>query len=401
MTTTRRLTLTEFETLPGQELTTSERDGVRRLHKGIRVEPTLGAEGRYDLTADQRIGLVCLPGLVIEIRPKVPMSSVLFLVSYACDAAAWFAQQPELARNADLTEVLAIMLARLTEQATRRGLLNGYRTEDEALQAPRGRVLFDEQIRRRLAVAPPIEVRHDVFTADIIENRLLLAALEFMGRLPHRSLAATREVARAKRLFGAVQLVRFPPAAIPEIAFTRLNRHYEPAVSLASLLLRSSSLDLGAGGSRASAFLIDMNVVFEQFVRAAMRTALGADMATFPDRAPGIWLDEKGAVPLKPDLCLIRGGTLVWVGDAKYKRLASGAYNNADLYQVLAYSTALGLPGGLLVYAADQGVTSAEHVVTRSGKRFRIAALDLFAPPKSILRQIDGLARHAEGRLAM
>jgi 5-methylcytosine-specific restriction enzyme subunit McrC len=337
-----------------------------------------------------------LAGLVVEIRPKVPISSVLFLVSYACDAAAWFAQQPELARDADLTEMLAIMLARLTEQATRRGLLNGYRSEDESLQAPRGRVLFDEQLRRWLGAAPPIEVRHDVFTSDIVENRLLLAGLEAMGRLPHRSLAPKREISRAKRLFGAVQLVRFPPAAIPEIVFTRLNRHYQPAVSLASLLLRSSSLELGAGGSRGSAFLIDMNVVFERFVRLAMRKALGADTITFPDRPPLTWLDQKGVVPLKPDLCLVRGGKVVWVGDAKYKRLPSGAYNNADLYQMLAYSVALGLSGGTLVYAAEDGVTSAEHVV--GARRLRVAALDLREPPRRILQQIEAVARDTAAR---
>lgn len=392
-TTPRRLTLTEFQTLPAQALTASERDGIRRLHDGIRVEPTLGAEGKYDLTPDQRIGLVCLPTVVIEVRPKVPMSSVLFLVSYACDAAKWFEQQPDLARDADLVEILAIMLARVVEQVTRRGLLNGYECEDESLQAPRGRILFEEQLRRRLGFSPPIEVRHDIFTADIVENRLLLAALDAMGRLPQRSLAAKRELARAKRLFGAVRLVRFAPPNIPEIGFTRLNSHYHPAVSLASLLLRSSSLDLGAGAGRGSAFLIDMNVVFERFVRMAMRNALGADTGTFPDRPPRMWLDQKGTVPLKPDLCLVKDGRVVWVGDAKYKRLPSGAYNNSDLYQLLAYCVALGLAGGTLIYAADQGVRNAEHVVAATGKRLRVAALDLSESRKRILEQIEVIAR--------
>ena len=86
-----------------------------------------------------------------------------------------------------------------------RGLLNGYTIEDEPLQAPRGRILFDEQIRRRLGHAPPIEVRHDVFTANILENRLLQAALETMGRIPLRSAVARRELVRAQRLFGSVK----------------------------------------------------------------------------------------------------------------------------------------------------------------------------------------------------
>ncbi len=290
----RRLKLTEFKTQISVALSVTERDSIRRLHPGIRIEPTLGSEDRYDLTADQRVGLVCLPSLVIEVRPKVPMSSVLFLLSYSCDAASWFKEQPELSIELDLVEMLAIMLARMVQQATRRGLLNGYQCEDESLQAPRGRILFDEQIRRRLGISPPIEVRHDIFTSDIVENRILLAALSAMGRIPHRSDGTRREIFRAERLFGAVRRTNFAPTAVPDVVFTRLNRHYQPAVSLASLLLRSASLDLGAGGARGSAFLIDMNSAFEQFVRRALRDALNARAEQFPDRPPRPALDSTG-----------------------------------------------------------------------------------------------------------
>jgi len=392
----RRLTLTEFKTQPAVALSVNERDSVRRLHAGIRIEPTLGSEGRYDLTPDQRVGLVCLPSLVIEVRPKVPMSSVLFLLSYSCGAVSWFEQQPELSTDLDLVEMLAVMLARMVQQVTRRGLLNGYQCEDESLQAPRGRILFDEHIRRRLGISPPIEVRHDVFTSDIVENRLLLAALGAMGRIPYRSDGTRREIRRAERLFGAVRRVHFAPTAVPEVVFTRLNRHYQPTVSLASLLLRSASLDLGAGGARGSAFLIDMNSAFEQFVRSALREVLNVRAARFPDHAPRTRLDKAGVVPLKPDLCLIDDARVVWAGDAKYKRLPAGAYRNADLYQLLAYAVALNLPGGMLIYAADEGVNAAEHVVVHADKRLHVVALDLLAPRAMVLRQIESIARHIQ-----
>jgi 5-methylcytosine-specific restriction enzyme subunit McrC len=390
----RRLTLTEFKTHPAIALSVAERDAIRRLYPGILLEPTLGSEGRYDLTPDQHIGVVCLPGVTVEVRPKVPMSSVLFLLSYACDAVSWFHQHPEFTKDLDLVEVLAIMLARIVQHATRHGLLNGYQGVDESLAAPRGRILFDEQIRRRQGISPPIEARHDVFTSDILENRLLFAALAAIGRIPLRSDRAKREIFRARRLFGAVERVHFAPAAVPDVIFTRLNGHYQPAIALASLILRSMSLDLGAGGPRGSAFLIDMNTVFEQFVRRALRSALDVDASTFPDRSPATRLDEAGVVALRPDLCLIEKQRIAWVGDAKYKRLSTGAYQNADLYQLLAYAVALDLRGGTLIYAADEGTSAAEHIVLNAGKRLRVVALDLLAAPKKILQQIDTVANH-------
>jgi 5-methylcytosine-specific restriction enzyme subunit McrC len=391
-TSVGRLTLTEFRTEPAVLLSAAERDALRRLHPGIRIEPTIGYEGRYDLTPDQRIGLVSLPTLVVEVRPKVPMSSVLFLVSYACDAASWFDEHPEFSRELDLLEMIAVMLAKLVQHATRRGLLNGYQTQDEPLQAPRGRVLFDELIRRRLGHTPPIDVRHDVFTADILENRLLLAALATLSRISPRSSVARRELVRAQGLFGAVTRLQFPAATVPEVVFTRLNSHYQPAVSLARFVLKSAALDVGAGSVKGSAFLIDMNTVFEVFVRTALREALGADSQEFPSRPPRTHLDRAGVVPLKPDLCLVEKGRIMWVGDAKYKRLPVGGYRNADLYQLLAYSIALDLPGGTLIYAADDGVATAEHSVLESEKRLKVITLDLAASRPQILGRLRAIA---------
>ena len=389
----RRLKLTEFQREQDVALSGDECDAVRRLHPGIRIEPSLGSQGRYDLTPDQRIGLICLPALVIEIRPKVPMSSVVFLVSYGCDAVSWADQYAELAHAPDVVELLAIMLARMVQHATRRGLLNGYQSEDESLQAPRGRLLFDEQIRRRQGIAPPIEVRHDVFTADVLENRLLLSALLLMGRIPHRSEKCRREIFRAQGLLGAVKRLRFAPAAVPGVIFTRLNQHYRPAIALATVLLRSGSLDLGDGGGKGCAFLIDMNDVFERFVRGALRTALRVDTRRLPERAPKIRLDKRGIIPLKPDLCVLNHQRVIWVGDVKYKRLPMAAYLNADLYQLLAYAVALDLPDGTLIYAADEGVAAAEHVVRHSYKQLRVIALDLSAPWRKLLEQINDIAR--------
>ena len=391
----RRLKLAEFRTERAVSLSVGERDALRRLHPGIRIEPTLGAADLYDLTADQRVGVISLPSVVIEVRPKVPMSSVLLLVSYACDAASLFAERPEFAENDNLADVIAIMLARIVVHTTRRGLLNGYRTEDESLQAPRGRILFDEQNRRRLGISPPIEVRHDVFTPDVLENRLLLAALRGMNSIGRRSDRAKRELFRAQGLLGGVSMQHFRPSAIPEVLFTRLNQHYLPAISLAVLVLRSASLDIGHGGPQGSAFLIDMNVVFERFVRTALRATVGVDIARFPERAPATYLDEAAIVPLKPDLCLVENQRITWIGDAKYKRLPSGAYTNADLYQLLAYAVALNLAGGTLIYAADEGVRRAEHLVLEAGKRLRVEALDLRAPPTAILRQVREVAERS------
>lgn len=55
---------------------------------------------------------------------------------------------------------------------------------------------------------------------------------------------------------------------------------------------------------------------------------------------PRLHLDRQAIVALEPDPSLWKGGRCRFVGDVKYKRDTGGGHND-DLYQLLAYATAL------------------------------------------------------------
>ena len=94
---------------------------------------------------------------------------------------------------------------------------------------------------------------------------------------------------------------------------------------------------------------------------------------------------------MKPDLVWYRGGKPLAVIDAKYKIEKVVGYPNADLYQMLAYCTALGLPIGHLVYA--RGNESEQQLVVRgSGVQLHVHALDLELMPTQLLIQVDEVA---------
>ncbi|MEK8143849.1 hypothetical protein NKH18_23745 [Streptomyces sp. M10(2022)] len=97
---------------------------------------------------------------------------------------------------------------------------------------------------------------------------------------------------------------------------------------------------------------------------------------------------------------------LVWYGnhglpqavaDAKYKAEKPEGFPDADLYQMLAYCTALGLSDGHLVYARgyEPGTT---HRVRHAGIRIHQHALALEQSPDELLASIASIARlMAEG----
>ena len=356
----------------------------------IGIAPTLDREGEYRLTPGSIVGAVELGDLSVLIEPKIGIPQLL---SMACYAISKFKPQPELfdfPQERALPDVLALALASAARQAFSRGLIHGYRVEEESLYTVRGRIMVAEQLRRRFGIPLPVKVRYDEFTNDILANRLVRAAVYRLGSMRLRSQPARRQLGRIAGMLENVSPVEFRPNAVPDIRFDRLNEHYRGVVSLSQLILRHGAFESSRGEVRASGFLMDMNVVFQEFVTVALREALGVSANAFRER-PISSLDEGDHVHLRPDLVWRDGVRHVFVGDAKYKNITGGRMPNADMYQLLAYVTALDLPGGLLIYAKGEADT-ATYQVRHSGKRLEVAALDLSGTLDEVLARVEWLA---------
>ena len=287
-------------------------------------------------------------------------------------------------------DTLALALAAAARRAFARGLLHGYRTEEAALHAVRGRIRFSEQLRRRFGIAVSVEVRYDEFTDDIAENRLVKAAVARLGEMRLRSRQARRGLGWIAATLENVSPVEFIPKAVPEVTFDRLNEHYRGAVGLSRLILRYSAFEASRGKVRATGFLMNMNTLFQEFVAAALRESLGVSERVFHEKDIGS-LDEGREVNLRPDLTWWDGNTCTFVGDAKYKLVKPAGVPNADLYQLLAYVTALDLPGGLLIYAQGEA-DAASFKVRHSGKQLEVAALDLGGTLDDVLARVGDVA---------
>ena len=114
----------------------------------------------------------------------------MFLIAYSMDPKHWRRNAVELARDDGILEAIIFAFTHHTRQAIHRGLLRGYRGEDDALNTVRGRIRFGDQIQRRFDIPLPVEVAFDEFTEDIEKNRLLRTAIDRLGHTFIRSEAA-------------------------------------------------------------------------------------------------------------------------------------------------------------------------------------------------------------------
>ncbi len=386
----REIDLQEYQRSGAHRLSAGERDALHRTASVV-VEPAEGLDGEYILTPQSTVGAVEIGDLSVLIEPKIGIPQVLSLACYAIGKVKFQPEDFDYRDEYALPDALAIALTSHARRAFARGLLHGYRTEEEALYTVRGRIRFDEQLRRRFGVPLPVEVRYDEFTDDVLANQLVKAAAYRLGRMRLRAPEARRNLGWLAAMLEGVSLVDFPPKDVPSIRYDRLNEHYRGVVELSRLILRHGEFETGRGAVRASGFLMDMNVVFQEFVTVALRDALGVSPYAFLEkRIPD--LDDAGRIHLRPDLTWWEGSSCVFVGDAKYKNVAGERrVPNADLYQLLAYATALDLPGGLLIYAQGEADTTT-YRVRRSGKRLEVASLDLSDTLDDVLTRVRELA---------
>ena len=406
VTMMRKINLQEHQDSEPEPLTPAQLNALQRAELGIGIRAA-DAYGEYILKPSSTVGAIELGDLSVLIEPKIGIPKLL---SMACYAIGAYKQRPldefEFSKEKSLPDLLALALAAAAQRAFAGGLLHDYRAEEDALYTVRGRIRVADQIRRRFSIPMPIEVGWDEFTDDILANRLVRAAVGRLRRMRLRRTDARRGLAWVSGMLGNVSAVEFRPSDVPGVKFDRLNERYRNVVGLSRLILRHSAFESGRGGVRASGFTMDMNKVFEEFVTTALRDELrGADCIFRAQQ--WVNLDVDGQVKMRPDLTLTQGGRFVFVGDVKYKRTAPGRILHPDLYQLLAYTTALDMPAGLLIYAKDdsaEGETAERtHTVEHAGKALQIAALnlegDLFEDVMVDVKRIAGLVRAQVDRI--
>ncbi|RFS82641.1 restriction endonuclease [Actinomadura spongiicola] len=376
---------TEHELTP-EQVTALSAAGLARVAPGPR--PGLWRVRDNGLVGAARAGPAGDP-VEIRVEPKTPIDRLLFLLGHARGVRGWRQEEVDAEGRPDLLPALAHAFARAAERALRQGVLLGYRETEEALPVVRGRIRVADQLRRRHGFPAPVEVRYDDYTTDIPENRLLLAAAHRLLVLPDVP-AATRGLLRhlLLRLDGVERLVpgRPPPAWSP----SRLNTRYQTALGLAALVLRGASYELDDGTTvRVDGLMLEMWRVFEDFVCVALAEALRPYGGTVKLQDKRHHLDRARRVPLRPDLVVnTADGRPSTVVDAKYK---TGDTPQGDLYQVLAYCTAMRLHRGYLVYASKAETHT--HVITGTdGLRVAETALDLSSSPDGLRAQVERLA---------
>lgn len=387
----RTIVLPEQQTTPcqlskaelGLLLGAQRNSGAGILSVGL--APAAG-EDFYQVRTGSIVGTLAWPELQVQIRPKVDLANLFFLLSYGLPLVEWRDGVFPYEQSRDLFLAVAAVFELELRRALRYGLARGYIDREEPLAGLRGRLLIDRQLIGRQGQAIPLECRFQEHTEDVPLNRVIKAALRRLTSAPLGDHALSRRLRQVLGAFTEVEDADYAPSQLPAVVINRLNNRWEGALKLAELILNGESLRDEAGSIRGTAFVVDMNKLFERFLEEVVRAEATHDGFAFARQSPQ-WLTAD--ILMRPDLVISRRGTKLAVGDAKYIELEG--WPHANLYQMLAYCISMGLPRGLLIYANTRPLEA--HRVLGQDVELEIMGIDMSAEPPDLLRQARVAAR--------
>jgi 5-methylcytosine-specific restriction enzyme subunit McrC len=376
--------------------------------------------GRRTLRAGHMVGVLAQGDYSLQILPKIDYTSdqvgsssetegailsatsnLLHMLSYAYGFRTRNVHTALLAtRRGSWLEVLTRIFSEELHRLVRGGIDRGYVSVTETVGVLRGRWEIERQLTRGPLQKHLFDVVHDEFSEDTPLNRIFKFTVELL-------LGETRDAKNRSLLLDLrewfLEVARLPlldPADLDQIHLTRLNERYQSPYNLAKLLLECRIPVMQFGDRPLTAFLLDMDLLFQRFVAGflsrhfseivpedwssgSIRSQMKGKPTYLMERLP----TGQANYQLIPDLCLESRGGQVWaILDTKYKALDLDSDDlsptESDVYQVLVYCDRLGSRVAALVFPSvhDMPNVITEYRTQRGDVHVLVSTVNLHRP---------------------
>lgn len=243
---------------------------IKELRSGLEISPT------------SYVGSVEFSDFIIRVSPKYTMDvgNINKLFDYAWSVKPQIkikfldsSVDVEQEGKELLVDVIINSLIQQCEYLLKRGLLKSYNVHDENVSFLRGKLIMKSQIQINMKKNVKFACEFDELEHDILENKILLAALSTSHNITNND-----ELKRRLRML-MYQYSTFTTHSIimPQdfdiIRYNRLNQHYEAAHDLSRLILESTGFREYRKEKKIKIkpFFINMDEVFEKFVERLIR----------------------------------------------------------------------------------------------------------------------------------
>lgn len=363
---------------------------------------------KLTITAGKFVGLVPLNSRVfIHVEPKTPVWNLLAILSAVNGDVVelqTLEREYRVASTAPHHVLAAIALAftRSLGALEVAGLRKTYRQSAGEQEILRGRLEFGASVQRlwgRGCAHSAVCAYFDL-TSDTPENQLLRYTCHLLltnhlvtGEFP----SSVRALAHFEELFmDASVRLRAPTRAVLSTPQRETEPAYRRALLLAQMIVSRGGVDLLRGGTGVPlpSLLVDMETLFERYVRHVLSQYLGSAQVLDGNAEGSKPLYDDRIIPsANPDAVVRQSDYLDLIIEVKYK----ARENRNDIEQVLTYSMSYRAPVVVLVLPAE---TSADHGLSDIGTvngvrvcryRFDLSAASLPSEERAFAKVVESL----------
>lgn len=375
-----------------------------RFNRGLsaRSGPRPFDLGYRSVRSSQYCGVVCLGKDSIEVLPKIEEAGqqesdsvarirLLRMLSFARKLPIHEAEASRLAQQGHtLLDVILRLFCRSALDLVRRGLLHRYEIREGNLCLIKGKLKFADHVSQNSARRDRAYCTFDEFSPDNTANRMIKAAALCAAEASSSAAlqATVRELLWCLDEISDVAVTLDAYRAIPK---DRSTHEYRKVLELGAMILFGPYPELTSGRTVNTAFLFDMNRLFEEYVSrhlALLSEPLGVEVSL---QGPRKWLGHpvgtpsgNGCFQLQPDILVTKGDSTVAILDTKWKVLDTDSpidsIAESDVYQMLAYMTRYGCSRGTLIFPLGSG-SGASRILSEidiaGGRTLVVAGLQL------------------------
>ncbi len=396
-----------------------------------RINTALGGEvirlvmnrGEKRIRAAQHVGVIRLGGRSVQVLPKIYQASeaadeklkakqatanLLRMLNYAGELQVREHELANLLRQTDdWFEILTRLFATHLREEWQRGTHRTYEAVEDVLTVLKGKWRIADQLRRPER-RTTFSVTHDEFTADNKLNRIFRYVVERLSYLTRDN--DNRQILNELRQW--MDEVTLPPRLTVKDAdagqLTRLTERYRPLLNLARVFLEGGALQLTSGDLGTFAFVLDMNLLFENFVAGFIRRHASEILPELflqyeflpQSRGARRYLasrEDRSVFQTIPDLAFRNGALFPLIIDTKYKLIddkeRNAGVSQSDFYQMHAYAHRYNCDRVILLYPNRSSYRDAIHA------HFKLAECDKVIEAKSVNIAVD--LSSTEGRAAL
>jgi 5-methylcytosine-specific restriction enzyme subunit McrC len=361
-----------------------------------------------EVWAKNYVGVIQVPGLTLEILPKIDRSTIdssdqeklraqhnlLYMLSFTKKLPFEERDLTSLKlQEMPLLEILIRLFVTRMMQELRRGIDRAYVHREDNLPCVKGKILMTQHLLVNAAHRESFYVGFDEFLDDTPLNRILKATSR---RLLSVSITAEtqRLLMETVAIFDEVGDIIPDAHHFDRVHLHRNNERFLPLLDFCRMVWQEKSPNPSAGDSRTFSILFPMEQLFEEFIARFIRR----HASDFGFRREDVCIQSVGnsrclvreetsqsqKFKLQPDLLVKSGKRIGLILDTKWKHLkadeedAKNAVPQADMYQMYAYAHRYDCNEVILLYP-DIGKVSPKsyRLLGDEERRIRVAVINI------------------------